>query len=274
LVATPLSSTQIALSWSSTASNVTGFRIERCTGSGCSGFVTVGETTRKTFTDSGLTGSTIYGYRVRAFNAAGQSSPSNVAEVLTPAPPPPPGPIQLDVTTGNSSVSVTWSSTTITRTVRLQQWTGSGWSVVQQTSGQSSGAYSVPSPVQSSVYAFRAQHFDDANNVVATSNTDAALLTTFTDDPLAAGMKIKAVHVTQLVTATNQYRAAFGLAPISIPNAAAGNVIRAADIVTLRTAINEARTTAGMAAIAFPSITPRSTKIRAADVQQLRAVLR
>jgi hypothetical protein len=274
LSATPVSPTRIDLSWTDNSQNETGFRIERCSGSGCTSFANIAETTGRTFANTGLTPSTLYRYRVRAFNASGESTPSNIAEVMTPAQPPPPGPIQLDVATGTSSVTVTWSSTTATHTLRLQQWTGSAWVSVQQTSGQSSGVYAVPNPARGTLYAFRAQHLDAGGTVVATSNTDAALLTTFTDDPLAAGTTIKALHVTQLMTAANQYRAAFGLPAISIPNAAPGNPILAADIIALRNGINQARSAAGLAPVSFAAISPKATTIRAADIQQLRNALR
>ncbi|HEY0158761.1 MAG TPA: fibronectin type III domain-containing protein, partial [Thermoanaerobaculia bacterium] len=274
LIATPVSSTRVDLAWSAASANETGFRIERCAGAGCTGFAPIGETTGTTFSNTGLAASTVYRYRVRAFNTAGESLPSNVSEVTTPAAPPPAGPLQLDVATGSASVTVTWTSTTATQTLQLQQWNGSAWSVVQQTSGQSGGTYVVPNPAQGTLYAFRAQHLDASGNVVATSNNDAALLTTFTDEPLAPGTRIKALHMTQLVTATNQYRAAFGLAPVSLPNAAAGRTILAADVVTLRNAINQARAAAGLQAAAFSAIAPKVSKIRATDIQQLRAALR
>ena len=76
-----VSSTQVSLSWSDNSNNEDGFAIERCQGNGnCSTFVqiaTVGANVT-TFLDTGLTPGTPYSYRVRAFNAAGNSPYSNV----------------------------------------------------------------------------------------------------------------------------------------------------------------------------------------------------
>jgi predicted phage tail protein len=53
---------------------VTGYRLERCQEAGCSTFAQVATPTGTTYTDSGLSGSTSYTYRVRATDAAGNLS--------------------------------------------------------------------------------------------------------------------------------------------------------------------------------------------------------
>ena len=53
---------------------VTGYRIERCQGVGCTTFTQVGTSTGTTFSDTGLTAGNIYSYRVRATDAAGNVS--------------------------------------------------------------------------------------------------------------------------------------------------------------------------------------------------------
>jgi hypothetical protein len=85
LAATALSRTQIRLSWTDNSNNETGFRIERCTGAGCSNFSPVGQVTAgaTTFVDSGLARRTMYRYRVAALGAAGNSGYSNVAGATT-----------------------------------------------------------------------------------------------------------------------------------------------------------------------------------------------
>jgi hypothetical protein len=79
------SQSTVAMRWTDNATDETGFRIERCVGTGCTTFVeiaTVGANV-KTFTDTGLTGRTIYTYRVRAYNDAGNSAYSNTASART-----------------------------------------------------------------------------------------------------------------------------------------------------------------------------------------------
>ena len=80
--AVALSSSQIALTWTDNSSNETGFRLERSAGGiNWSEFAVVGNVTG--FTDTGLTGSTTYQYRARAYNSAGNSSYSNIGTATT-----------------------------------------------------------------------------------------------------------------------------------------------------------------------------------------------
>ena len=64
------------MSWSASSDNVgvTGYRVERCQGVGCSSFVQVAAPAGTSFGDSGLAASTSYSYRVRAVDAAGNLS--------------------------------------------------------------------------------------------------------------------------------------------------------------------------------------------------------
>jgi hypothetical protein len=86
LTATALSRNQIRLSWSDRSNNETGFAIDRCTGAGCTNFANVAQVPAgtTTFVNTGLSRRTTYRYRVRAVNAAGSSSDSNIASATTP----------------------------------------------------------------------------------------------------------------------------------------------------------------------------------------------
>ena len=67
---------------------MTGYRVERCQGSGCATFAQMAAPagTGTTYSDSGLTANTSYTYRVRATDAAGNlSAYSNVASATTMA---------------------------------------------------------------------------------------------------------------------------------------------------------------------------------------------
>jgi chitodextrinase len=88
LTATAVSTSQINLSWTASTDNVgvTGYKVERCQGAGCSNFGQIATPTTTTFNDTGLTASTSYSYRVRATDAAGNlSTYSNSGTVSTPA---------------------------------------------------------------------------------------------------------------------------------------------------------------------------------------------
>jgi hypothetical protein len=81
-----VSVTQVNLSWSDNSNNEQGFRIERCTGNNCTNFVQIAQVGANvtSFANTGLVGNTRYRYRVRAFNATGNSAYSNIADARTP----------------------------------------------------------------------------------------------------------------------------------------------------------------------------------------------
>jgi len=85
LTATTISSSQINLTWADSANNEDGFKIERCTGTGCTNFmqITTAPVNATGHSDTGLTAETTYCYRVRAYNAAGDSGYSNIACATT-----------------------------------------------------------------------------------------------------------------------------------------------------------------------------------------------
>jgi hypothetical protein len=86
LVATAVSASEIDLSWSDNSNNETGFKIERCQGNACTDFVEIAQVGANvtTFNNTGLAFNTRYRYRVRAFNAVGNSAYSNIAAARTP----------------------------------------------------------------------------------------------------------------------------------------------------------------------------------------------
>ncbi|MBA3515423.1 MAG: fibronectin type III domain-containing protein [Pyrinomonadaceae bacterium] len=85
LTATAASRSQINLSWVDNSGNESGFKIERCKGTSCSSFTQVATVPSKTtaFPDTGLTKNTTYRYRVRAYNASGNSTYSNTVSART-----------------------------------------------------------------------------------------------------------------------------------------------------------------------------------------------
>ena len=86
LTATAVSATKINLAWTDSATNETGFRVDRCSGPACTNFAQVGTNLAANtvaFSDSGLTASTSYSYRVRAFNATDSSAWSSTVSATT-----------------------------------------------------------------------------------------------------------------------------------------------------------------------------------------------
>src|SRR2546422_824320 len=97
LAASASSSSQISLSWTAPTDNggsaITGYKIEKSTDGGTTWSTLVANTgnTATTYSDTGLTHTTTYTYKVSAINSIGTSSASSVASATTPiaAPSPP-----------------------------------------------------------------------------------------------------------------------------------------------------------------------------------------
>jgi RHS repeat-associated protein len=81
--ATPLSATQVDVTWSDNSNNENGFQVERATGAG--DFVLVGSSATNVAVvhDGGLTANTEYRYRVRAWNDIDNSAWSSIVTVTT-----------------------------------------------------------------------------------------------------------------------------------------------------------------------------------------------
>jgi len=104
------SSSQIHLSWTSTATGVIRFRIERRTTTGAYVEITQPSATSTTFDDGGLTASTAYLYRIRVETSAGLSSYSNEI-TLTTLQALPAAPTNLQATAFSSTqINLTWTN--------------------------------------------------------------------------------------------------------------------------------------------------------------------
>ena len=76
----------LTLTWTDNSTSEDGFKVERCTGMGCTNFTqiaTVGANVTS-YADTGLASGTRYMYRVRAYNAAINSAYSNIGTAKTP----------------------------------------------------------------------------------------------------------------------------------------------------------------------------------------------
>lgn len=83
LVATAPSSRRVHLTWTDTATNETGYTVERCKGSTCTAFAKVASlgANAVAFDDTSVRSGTTYRYRVLAVNAAGRSASGSVSIV-------------------------------------------------------------------------------------------------------------------------------------------------------------------------------------------------
>ncbi|MGE0824938.1 MAG: fibronectin type III domain-containing protein [Candidatus Binatia bacterium] len=120
LSANPASTSQINLSWPPSTDNVgvTGYSVERCQGGSCLNFVEVATPSGTTYSDTNLSASTTYRYRVRARDAAGNwSSYTTPVSATTPAPPPdtepPTAPTSLTaVAVSSNQINLSWVPST------------------------------------------------------------------------------------------------------------------------------------------------------------------
>ena len=127
---------RIDLSWTDNAANETGFRIERCSGTGCSSLTeiaTVGANTT-TYQNTGLDQLTGYSYRVRAYNGGGNSAYSNAATASTPETPPSAPSALAATATSSSQIDLSWSDTANNETgFRIERCSGAGARIGENT---------------------------------------------------------------------------------------------------------------------------------------------
>ena len=142
LGATPISGTQINISWSDNSGYESNFKIERKTGAGgsWSQITTVGANTTS-YSNTGLSPDTTYYYRVRANNASGDSGYTNEANATTT----PNAPTGLSATAAaGPQANLSWTDASASETgYKIEKKVGAGgtWSQIA-TVGASVTSYS------------------------------------------------------------------------------------------------------------------------------------
>lgn len=184
LSATASGTTAANLAWSASTDNVgvTGYRVERCTGSGCTAFSQVATPTGTTWSNTGLATATIYRYRVRAVDAAGnQGAYSPIATVTTGSPADTAAPsVPANVAasrSGSTSINVSWSASSDNVGVtgyRLERCTGSSCTSFAEIGQPSSTSYANTGLATNTTYRYRVRARDAAGNLSGYSSIVSA----------------------------------------------------------------------------------------------------
>ncbi|MDQ3986403.1 MAG: S8 family serine peptidase [Actinomycetota bacterium] len=175
LTARTVSSTQIDLSWGDVADE-SGYRVQRSP-NGVDSWTQIGSVGAgvTTFSNSGLSPSTTYHYRVVAYNSAGDSVPSNVASATTAADTTAPTtPTNLKATSGKLKVSLTWTGSTDSggsglagyKVYRATTSTGTYTQIATTTTT----SYTDTAVSKGKTYWYYVNAYDRANNHSAASN--------------------------------------------------------------------------------------------------------
>lgn len=180
LTATAVSSSQINLTWTDIDNTEQGFKIERCVGVGCSEYAqiaTVGANVNS-YSNTGLTAFASYSYRVRAYNAAGDSGYSNTASAVThPPPAAPDAPTNLVATAvSRSQINLTWTDNADIETgFRIERCKGSACTNFTQiaTVDENVKSYSNTKLTAKTTYSYRVVAYN-ASGTSAYSNTATA----------------------------------------------------------------------------------------------------
>jgi titin len=141
------------------------------------------------FANTGLTASTVYSYRVIAFNSAGDSAPSTAVQAQTQAAPvttsAPAAPSNLRITGGSStSLTLAWNDNSTNETgFSVERWNGYSW-VVLGTVGANTTSVQNINLAPYSVYYYRIRAYNSAG-YSAYSNTAGARTALYSTLPSA-----------------------------------------------------------------------------------------
>jgi hypothetical protein len=178
LAATVASTSQINLTWKDNSTNESGFKVERCLGTGCTNFAQIAQLGAgvTSYSNTGLTASTTYLYRVQAFNSAGNSAYSNTASTKTSVPAAPSSLTAQASGSDNTKIKLAWTDSSSNETgFKIERCGGSGCTSFTEIDQVGAGAtsYSSKNLIPNTTYTYRVRAYNGAGNS-AYSNTASA----------------------------------------------------------------------------------------------------
>ena len=168
-----------------------------------------------------------------------------------------------------TSVLVTWSASSGATSYLIFRM-GPGPGSFTQIGTSTTTSFNDTTAASNSAYLYRVRAVN-ANGQSSDSPSDLATTVIFTDDPLTAGVTIKAVHLAELRTAVNAVRALAGLGIGSYTDPASpGIVIRAVHITELRSQLDAALGPLGFATGGYTDASLTGVVVKAIHFQEIR----
>ena len=213
LTATTISSSQINQSWTASTDNVgvTGYRIYRCQGAGCTPSAQIATSVTNSYSDSGLSPSTTYIYRVAAYDAAGNvsgqsSSASATTQAAADTTPPVISGISVSSLTYNSA-TINWTTNeSATSQVLYGLTTSYGSQTTEDSNLVTSHSVLLSNLSPSTPYHFRTVSKDAAGNTSApndstfTTQATPTLNVSLSANPSSGEMPLSGVDLTATVS--------------------------------------------------------------------------
>src|SRR5882724_10619202 len=212
-----ISSTQINLSWTAASDNVgvTSYQVESCSGASCSNFAIIGTPTTTSFSNTGLTGSTVYRYRVLAKDAAGNSSAySSIVNATTNDGQAPTAPTNLVPNVVSSTqINLSWTASTDNVGVtsyQVQRCQGAGCASFATVGTVAGTTFNNTGLTAATTYRYQVIALDAANNLSPASNIVTA--TTQTPPTTPTGVTVTAASATEIDLAWSASMSGVGMA--------------------------------------------------------------